>query len=320
MSVRKNKLVSSTNSRGEGEGEGDSLIFLKPLSNSAEREGQLPEMDEIELFRGIILDYYKNHGRTFSWRETSDPYHILLSEMMLQQTQTERAAPKYAAFISRWPDFPSLAKAPFSEILIQWKGLGYNRRAMALKQIALTAVSQYGGTLPESYDELIKLPMVGPATAAAVLSFSYNKPALYLETNIRRVLLYFFFQNEENVHDLELYKLLEAVQVRQDPKNWYYALLDYGVFLKKIVKNPNQRSAHYTRQPVFENSNRQIRGQILTIFTEKGLVSMKELYYFLKFPQEKIDKCFSALKAEGFIIPLKSEAAEKESVYRINIL
>lgn len=294
--------------------------LMDPLSSFPERDGQLPEKGEIELFREIILNYYNNHGRKFSWRETSDPYHILLSELMLQQTQTERAAPKYAAFIDRWPDFKRLSEAPFSEILILWKGLGYNRRAMALKQIALTAVQQYGGTLPHTYDELIKLPMVGPATAAAILAFSYNKPALYLETNIRRVLLYFFFQNEEKVHDRELYKLLEAVQVRDDPKIWYYALMDYGVMLKKMVKNPNHRSAHYTKQPAFEKSNRQIRGQILTVFTEKGLVSKKELYDFLNFPQKNIDTCLSALQKEGFVIPLENEAAEQEMVYRITIL
>ena len=296
------------------------ILLADSLSTFAERDGQLPEIGEIELFREIILNYYKIYGRSFSWRETSDPYHILLSELMLQQTQTERAAPKYAAFIERWPDFNALSEAPFSEILILWKGLGYNRRAMALKQIALIAVRQYGGTLPRIYDELLKLPMVGPATASAVLAFSYNQPALYLETNIRRVLLHFFYQNEEKVHDRELYKLLEAVQVREDPKSWYYALMDYGVLLKKMVKNPNRRSAHYTKQPAFENSNRQIRGQILTVFTEKGLVSKKELYSFLNFPQENINKCLSALQKEGFVIPLENETAEPEMVYRINIL
>ena len=291
-----------------------------PLSSLAEREGELPETAEIELFREIILNYYKKHGRSFPWRETSDPYRILLSELMLQQTQTERAAPKYAAFIERWPDFRALSEAPFSEILILWKGLGYNRRALALKQIALTAVQQHGGTLPETYDELIKLPMVGPATAAAVMAFSYHEPSLYLETNIRRVLLYFFYPDGENVDDRELYTLLEAVQVREHSKRWYYALMDYGVLLKKMVKNPNHRSAHYTRQPAFENSNRQVRGQILTVFTEKGLVSKKELYSFLKFPQEKIDNCISALQKEGFVIPLEHEAAEQETVYRISVI
>jgi len=303
-----------------GDKDDDKLLYTDPLSNSTEREGQLPGTGEIELFREIILDYYNNYGRNFSWRETSDPYRILLSELMLQQTQTERAAPKYAAFIERWPDFNALSEAPFSEILILWKGLGYNRRAMALKQIALTAVGQYGGTLPSTYEELITLPMVGPAAASAVLAFSFNQPALYLETNIRRVLLHFFFQNEEKVHDRELYKLLEAVLVKEDPKSWYYALMDYGVVLKKMVKNPNRRSAHYTKQPAFENSNRQIRGQILTVFTEKGLVRKKELYSFLNFPPEKIDKCLTDLQHEGFVIPLGDEAAELEMIYKINIL
>ncbi len=300
--------------------------IAEPLSCPDDRGDQLPGIGEIELFREIVFDYYRKHGRSFAWRETSDPYRILLSELMLQQTQTERAAPKYTAFVERWPDFKSLSEAPFSEILILWKGLGYNRRAMALKQIAVIVEQQYSGILPETYDELIKLPMVGPATASAVMAFAYHKSALYLETNIRRVLLYYFYQNSEKVRDQELYKMLDAVQVREGeglgPKNWYYALMDYGVFLKKMIKNPNRRSAHYTRQETFENSNRQVRGQILTVFTEKGRVSKRELYGYLNFPQKKIEACLSALQSEGFIIPLESEsvAAECESLYVINTL
>ena len=272
--------------------------------------------EALQLFRTIIYDYYHEHERAFPWRESSDPYHILLSEMMLQQTQTERVLPKYEEFLKHWPTLPDLAAASLTEILSRWKGLGYNRRALALKKIAEISAERYNGTLPADGELLLELPMVGPATSAAILAFAYGMPSLYLETNIRRVLLYFFFDGVENVRDRGLYGLLEKVLDREDPKNWYYAFMDYGVFLKRMVPNPNRRSAHYTKQGAFENSNRQIRGELLTIFTERGPVSRQTILDTLSFPCERIDQCLQALVNEGFIT-LEETAAETPPRYRI---
>jgi len=271
--------------------------YLKPAFSA---DGKFSEND-IVRFRSLIYSYYDDYGRVFPWRETSDPYRILLSELMLQQTQTERVLPKYHLFLEAYPDFHALAEASASDILMLWKGLGYNRRALALLKIAREAVDRWDGGLPDDENQLRSLYMVGPATAAAVLSFAYQKPALYLETNIRRVLLYCFFSNAANVKDGDLYAALDRVLDRTDPKNWYYALMDYGVFLKKMIENPNRRSAHYAKQPAFRNSDREIRGKLLSLFIEKGASSFEEIQRYLDFPEERLKICLDALIKEGFL-------------------
>lgn len=270
----------------------------------------------LEVFRRIIWDHYHEHGRDFPWRNTADPYRILLSEMMLQQTQTHRVLPKYEQILSLWPTFGDLAEASLTDVLSAWKGLGYNRRALALKRIAEISSSEYGGSLPDDQKKLLELPMVGPATSAAVLAFCYGRPSLYLETNIRRVLIHFFYHDEQKVHDRDLYRLLELLVDREDPRSWYYAFMDYGVYLKGLIPNPNRRSAHYSRQAKFENSNRQIRGELLTVFTEHGASTLEELYQFLSFDRERIDSCLAALEKEGFLTC--EQAAETSPLYRIS--
>jgi A/G-specific adenine glycosylase len=272
----------------------------------------------VDSFREIIYSHYSVSGRSFPWRETSDPYHILLSEMMLQQTQTFRALPKYEEFLQRWPTLEALSRASLTDVLSCWKGLGYNRRALALKKIAEISTRTYGGSLPVDQKELRALPMVGPATSAALLAFAHGIPSLYLETNIRRVLIYFFYHEVEQVHDRDLYVLLETLLDRRDPRNWYYALMDYGVYLRTLVPNPNRRSAHYTRQAKFENSNRQIRGELLTVFTERGASTVEELHASLKFDASRIDSCVEALVKEGFIFCEAESAAEQSPRYRIS--
>ncbi len=298
----------------------DDPFLYTPFTNLQERCSNQLTDDEIALFRDRILAYYSASGRDFPWRNSTDPYHILLSEIMLQQTQAERVLPKYLAFIERWPGWVELASAPFPEVLGAWKGLGYNRRALALKEIALKVVQQYGGDLPAGEKELRTLPMVGPATAAAVMAFARQEPALYLETNIRRVLIYYFFDGAAEVHDRELYAVLEQVQERRDPRSWYYALMDYGVFLKGRINNPNRRSAHYNRQEQFADSDRQVRGQILTVLTEQGIVTGSELLNRLPFPEEQVLRCLSALVKERFLHAADEAAAETGPSYRISKL
>ena len=260
-----------------------------------------------------IWTFYEKHGRSFPWRETEDPYRILLSELMLQQTQTERVLPKYELFLENWPNFEVLAEATLREVLAAWKGLGYNRRALALRTIAQKSVD-YGWTLPCDYEKLLELPMVGPATAAAIMAFAFQERSIYLETNIRRVLIHQFHQGEEKVSDRQLREELRLLlDFQSDYKQWYYALMDYGVFLKTQVVNPNRRSAHYTRQDAFEGSNRQIRGMLLTVFTQQGPQDFAHICKQLPFPSKRIQQCLIALETEGFI------AQVSESVPRYGI-
>ncbi len=271
--------------------------------------------DVVAPFQRIILDYYAEYGRSFPWRETHNPYHILLSEMMLQQTQTERVLPKYTAWLECFPTWEALAEASLLDVLGVWKGLGYNRRAKALHTIAKEVVKG-GGNFPQDQKELLALPMVGPATAAAIGAFCYDKPTLYLETNIRRVLIYFFFSEAEQVHDKDLYQVLELLVQGMEPRAWYYALMDYGVMLKSLMVNPNRKSAHYAKQSQFKGSHRQVRGAILHVLIEGGESSQQVLYetihQSLQRPPEAVDKAMDELIAEGFVV------CDNETTYRIS--
>jgi A/G-specific adenine glycosylase len=264
-----------------------------------------------ETFLQTILGFYEGHGRQFIWRETSDPYRILLSEVMLQQTQTSRVIPKYELFLSLWPTLKDLAGVALDELLYHWKGLGYNRRALNLRRSAI-ASREWDWNLPTKQTELLSLPGVGKATAAAIGAFSYRERTIYLETNIRRVLLHCFYPDQEGVKDKELELLLgRLVQLVEDPKAWYYALMDFGVLLKHLLPNANTRSAHYTKQAKFENSNRQIRGQLIHLLSDTGAKEQQQVTTLLShFEEERVLYCLGQLEKEGFV-------EETEGTYRI---
>ena len=256
---------------------------------------------EIRAFRKKIYHFFSQRARQFPWRDTDNPYHILVSEIMLQQTQTERVSAKYRQFIELFPDFSSLSRAPLRRILAVWKGLGYNRRAIALKRIAKRVVGECNGTLPSSPDVLRTFPGIGEATAAEIAAFAYHVPTVFIETNIRRVFIHCFFPHDEAVRDREILPLVEQTLDRSDPRNWYYALMDYGAMLKKEARNPNRRSAHYQKQSPFHGSNRQIRGMILkALITERSL-SEEELVEKTGKNEVQVRANLGRLQQEGFI-------------------
>jgi A/G-specific adenine glycosylase len=219
--------------------------------------------DGVRRFQRTILDHYRRCGRDLPWRTTTDPYLILVSEFMLQQTQVDRVLPKYQEFISRFPDPAALARASLHQVLAAWSGLGYNRRAQALKKCAEAIMKHCGGRVPDSQEELEQLPGIGPYTARAVCVFAYNQPRIVIETNIRAVYIHFFFVGQSSVEDPELLPLLEKTLYRRNPRRWYNALMDYGAMLKKFCGNPSRASARYARQSPFKGSNREIRGMII---------------------------------------------------------
>jgi len=253
---------------------------------------------QIEKFQKSIYDYYTIFGRPFPWRETTEPYHIFVSEVMLQQTQTSRVVAKYLAFIQKFPDFKTLANASQYDLLQVWQGLGYNRRALALQKSARLIIEKYEGVLPESPEELITLPGIGPATAASIAAFAFNSPTVFVETNIRVVFFHFFFQEKESVHDNEILDLVAQTVTRglsvvtQNPRTWYYALMDYGVMLKAQGINPLKKSKHYTKQSAFQGSDRQIRGAILKVLLSNREQTVEQVTTTLqkKLPQKSSDK------------------------------
>ncbi|MCF6154670.1 MAG: A/G-specific adenine glycosylase [Candidatus Brocadia sp.] len=256
---------------------------------------------EVQKFQEMIYCYYREHGRNLPWRMTQNPYHILISEIMLQQTQVQRVIRKYERFIKIFPDFSSLAQAPLRPVLSEWQGLGYNRRAIALKKIAQRVIEEFHGNLPSAVETLITFPGIGRATACAISAFAFYLPTVFIETNIRRVFIHSFFHDKTNITDAEILPLVEKTLDTSNPRQWYYALMDYGVMLNQKYENFNRKSAHYQRQSPFQGSNRQVRGMILKALTGASSVSEPEMAQKLRISKKKLANNLVQLEKEGFI-------------------
>ena len=256
--------------------------------------------EAIEHFQNKIYSYYHTHGRDLPWRRTKDPYKILVSEVMLQQTQVERVLHKYGQFLQSFPTFESLEGAPLRDVLNVWHGLGYNRRAIALKKTSQIVVQQYGGKLPADEKALRDLPGIGKATAGAIRAFAFSEPSVFVETNIRTVFLHVFFADKQWIKDAEIYPLISQTLDRSNPREWYYALMDYGVMLKKKHRNPSRRSAHHKKQTPFEGSNRQLRGAILALIRTHPGISEAQLVELLRADPRAINTNLVKLEEEGF--------------------
>lgn len=216
----------------------------------------------------MVWDHYRTRGRHgLPWRRTRDPYKILVSEIMLQQTQVARVIPKYREFIRRFPNLMTLDRAPLSEVLEAWQGLGYNRRALALRRLAEVVVHEYDGELPRTVEKLESLPGIGPYTARAVAAFAWSTSSVFMETNIKTAVIHHFFQGKKMVADADI-----AAKVRKtlepDVRSWYYALMDYGAELKKLHAY-NSRIRGYRAQSKFKGSRREARGAVLKVVLER---------------------------------------------------
>lgn len=215
-------------------------------------------------FNALVFAHAKAEGRhALPWRATTDPYRILVSEVMLQQTQVERVIPYYERFLKRFPSVADLAQAPLSDVLLLWQGLGYNRRAKMLHEAAKVVMNDFGGRIPETIEELEALPGVGHYTARAVAAFSSNLDVIFIETNIRTAVIHAFFPDKETVSDRDVMTVLEKSFPRGRAREWYSALMDYGASLKRQGVRVNTKSTAYTKQKAFEGSSRQARGAIL---------------------------------------------------------
>lgn len=216
--------------------------------------------------------------RDLPWRNTRDPYAIMLSEIMLQQTQVGRVQNYWDRFLGLFPTIDALASAETSLVLEMWQGLGYNRRALALKSCAEVCSQRYGGELPRSREGLVALPGIGPATAGGILAFAHNEPAVYLETNVRTVFLHHLFPGRDQVSDREISPYVQRTCSLDNPRGWYYALLDYGSFLKSTLPNPSRRSKHHSRQSTFEGSRRQKRAELVRVVLAQRKVTLEGLH------------------------------------------
>lgn len=268
-----------------------------------------------------VWGYYDQHGRhDMPWRQLQadgslDPYHVLVSEIMLQQTQVQRVTPKYLEFLQSFPTVQALAQAPLSEVLAHWSGLGYNRRAKFLWQAANMVVDEYGSVFPHEHAQLVRLPGVGPNTAGALMVYAYDAPVTFIETNVRSVFIQHCFTKADAVTDKQLLPFIEVASqlaIRDDcqthtSRTWYWALMDYGSYLKRTFGNAASQSKSYAKQSRFEGSKRQVRGKVLRL-----LASREQPLDFLQktICDDRLSQVLKDLQAEELI-------TNQQGVYRL---
>jgi len=255
--------------------------------------------EKIADFQELIWQKARELYRDMPWRDNTDPYYVLVSELMLQQTQVDRVIPKFELFMMTFPTIKDLAEASLADVLTVWSGLGYNRRAKFLHAAAGKVVTDFKGNIPDTYDELVSLPGVGPNTAGAILAYSFNQPITFIETNIRTVYFYHFFEDQPLVNDKELRFLVEQTIDREHPRQWYWAMMDYGSYLKKQGAGRIDKSSHYKKQAPLKGSLREVRGLILKSLAQKDytLVELKQ-----DMPDdERFDAALRALMHEGLV-------------------
>ncbi|MFO7869174.1 MAG: hypothetical protein R6U95_07745 [Bacteroidales bacterium] len=258
--------------------------------------------DTIIDFQHTVLQKGKELFRHMPWRDDTNPYYILVSELMLQQTQVFRVVPKFQEFIIVFPTIRDLAEAPFEEVLSLWSGLGYNRRARFLHNSAQMICTQYNGKIPSSYEELLTLPGIGPNTAGAILVYAYNQPFVFVETNIRTVFIYTFFPDTKvKIKEHTLSELVKQTLYADNPRLWYWALMDYGVNIKKTIKNYNVFSDKHTKQSKFEGSFRQKRARIVRLLLQESGVNEQAITEYMQINKEVCLEILNSLVKDGLI-------------------
>lgn len=252
-------------------------------------------MEENE-FQRLLRQQGEELYRDMPWRQDTRPYYVLVSELMLQQTQVDRVIPKFAAFIAAFPAEKDLAQASLAEVLKLWQGLGYNRRAKFLHEAAKKVVEI--GVFPKDEKSLVTLPGVGKNTAGAIRAYAFNQPSVFIETNVRAVYIHHFFKDSDTVSDTDIKVLLEQTIDQDKPREFYWALMDYGSYLKKQGVRPS-RSSHYKKQSPLKGSVREIRGLIVAELArydmDKPTLQSKLVV------DERFEKALSGLQRDGLV-------------------
>ncbi len=259
---------------------------------------------DLKLFSETVWDYYRTSGRELPWRMPEpdgsfDPYKIMVSEVMLQQTQVARVSVKYQEFLGLFPDISALAAVSFADVMAVWSGLGYNRRAKFLLSAAQEITARFNGVFPEDEKDLQSLPGIGKNTAAAIRAYAFNKPDVFIETNIRTVFIHHFFPDQDHVDDKQLLPYIAQTIDLENPREWYWALMDYGTFIKSTKGNASRSSAHYRKQSVFEGSRRQLRAAVIrSLLSEpKALDNLREI-----FDDKRLDEVVDQLVKEQLVV------------------
>lgn len=254
---------------------------------------------DVSDFRELIADKGCELYRDMPWRSDTRPYYVLVSELMLQQTQVDRVVPKFLAFVADFPTVAALADAPLSSVLSKWNGLGYNRRAKYLHDSAKIIVRDFGGEFPRGAEQIRHLKGVGINTAGAIQTYAFNEPAVFVETNIRTVYIHHFFGDGEIVDDSAIASLLEQTMNREHPREFYWALMDYGNYLKRNGAGRQRQSRQYKKQSALKGSVRETRGQIIKYLSETD-AAVETLKTAVDY-DERFDKALSGLIKDGLV-------------------
>jgi len=279
------------------------------IKNSSRKKRQEVAKPSVDAFKRKVWSYYRKAARTMPWRTEKGKvlldYKVFVSEIMLQQTQVSRVTRKYESFLKRFPTVFALAEASKKDLLEEWQGLGYNRRALNMQKAAQVVSADYKGAFPRDLKKLDNMPGIGEATAAAILNYAFEIPVPFIETNIRRALIHHFFPKGRSVSDKRLLPLAKEALDEKNPREWHYALMDYGSFLARTVPNPNRKSSRYSKQSRFEGSRRQVRGRILRILARRGHDSsgmpIADMYQHLGVSDHDLESILSDMIEEGFI-------------------
>jgi len=252
-------------------------------------------------FQELLWEEARTRYRDMPWRRDTQPYYVLVSEIMLQQTQVDRVIPKFEAFIAAFPTVEALAAAPLSEVLKLWSGLGYNRRAKFLHEAAKKIATEFNGEFPNTQEGLIGLPGVGVNTAGAILAYSFSQPAIFIETNVRTVYFHHYFDDAETVTDKELREVVEATIDHEHPREWYWGIMDYGSYLKRQGVGRNDKSHHYKKQSALKGSVREVRGAILKVLAlEDGMTA--EALRKATHDDDRFEVALSGLLRDGLVV------------------
>ena len=255
------------------------------------------ETGQIKSFRTKIRTFYRKHGRDLPFRMINNPYLVTVSEIMLQQTQVDRVIPKYENWIKQFPDWKTLSKSSNKSILTYWSGLGYNRRALYLKEIAQIIVKNHNGKMPPDIKTLQSFPGIGKYTSHAILIFAFDKRVAAVDTNIRKVLLHEFNLPPET-SEKDIQSLADLVLPKTKIKEWHYALMDYAKTLPQDVHIKYQTKY---KQSKFEGSLRQIRGEIIRQLTKNRFTTIQQISAILKRNDVDIQKAITTLVNENMI-------------------
>lgn len=262
----------------------------------------------MKSFQKKVWDFYAAQGRhDLPWRPPQlkvkngkiDIYQITVSEIMLQQTQVSRVSLKFKSWMKKFPNIHALASASRKDVLTIWQGLGYTRRAKFLHEAA-QKITKDGA--PRTVEELEDLPGIGHYTARAVGTFAWNESHSFVETNIRTVYINHFFKNKEIVTDAEILNLVEQTLDQDCPREWMYALMDYGSYLKSQGNAHNRRAKGFTRQSKFKGSVREVRGVIMKFFTEKETLTLKDQKEFeIRFDVNRVTQALDGLVKDDLL-------------------